>query len=52
MDNTERSDNVYEEVENPNFIENSWEAVATSISLPPQRKRPLNTLFKTIKAKK
>ena len=47
MDNTERSDSVYvntEEVENPNFIENSGEAVATSSSLPPQRKRPLNKL--------
>ena len=45
MDNTERSDSVYvktEEVENSNFIENSGEAVATSSSLPPQRKRPLN----------
>ena len=45
MDNTERSDSVYvdtEEVENPNFIENSGEAVATSSSLPPHRKRPLN----------
>ena len=45
MDNTERSDSVYvdtEEVENPNFIENSGEAVATSSSLPPLRKRPLN----------
>ena len=45
MDNTERSDSVYvstEEVENPNVIENSWEAVATSSSLPTQRKRPLN----------
>ena len=45
MDNTERSDSVYvntEEVENSNFIENSGEAVATSSTLPPQRKRPLN----------
>ena len=45
MDNTERSDSVYvntEEVENRNVIENSWEAVATSSSLLPQRKRPLN----------
>ena len=45
MDNTERSDSVYvnpEEVENPNFIENSWEAVPTSSSLLPQRKRPPN----------
>ena len=45
MDNTERSDGVYvntEEVENRNLIENSWEAVATSSSLLPQRKRPLN----------
>ena len=41
MDNTESSDSVYtntEEVENPDFIENSGEAVATSSSLPPQRK--------------
>ena len=47
MDNTERSDSVYvntEEVENPNFIENSEEAVAASSSLPPQRKRSLNNL--------
>ena len=38
MDNTERSDSVYvntEKVENPNFNENSGEAVATSSSLPP-----------------
>ena len=45
MDNTERSDSVNvntEEAENPNVIENSQEAVATSSSLPTQRKRPLN----------
>ena len=45
MDNTERSDGVYvntKEVENRNLIKNSWEAVATSSSLLPQRKRPLN----------
>ena len=45
MDSTERNNSVYvndEEVENPNFVENSAEAVATSSSLPPQRKRPLN----------
>ena len=45
MDNTERSDSVYvkiEEVEDSNFIENSGEAMATSSSLPPQRKIPLN----------
>ena len=45
MDNTERSDSVYvntEEVENPNFLKNSRETVATSSSLPPLRKRPLN----------
>ena len=45
MDNTERIDSIYvdnEEVENPSFIEYSGEAVATSSSLPPQRKRPLN----------
>ena len=44
MDNTERSDSAYvntEESENPNFIENSGEAMATSSSLLPQRKRPL-----------
>ena len=45
MDNTEQSDSAFvntDEVENPNFIKNSGEAVATSSSLPPQRKRPLN----------
>ena len=45
MDNTEKSDSFYvntEEVENSNFIKNSEEVVATSSSLPPQRKRPLN----------
>ena len=45
MDNTERSDSFCvntEEVENPNFIKNSGEAVPASSSLPPQRKRPLN----------
>ena len=45
VDNTERSDSVYdntEEAENPNFIGNSGEAVATFSSLSPQWKRPLN----------
>ena len=45
MDNTERIDSIYvdnEEDENPSFIEYSGEAVATSSSLPPQRKRPVN----------
>ena len=45
MDNTERIDSIYvdnEEVGNPSFIEYSGEPVATSSSLPPQRKRPLN----------
>ena len=47
MDNTETNDSVYadtEEVENSNFIKNSGETVATSSSLPPQKKRPLNNL--------
>ena len=46
MDNTERSDSVYvntEEVKNPNFIKNSGETVVTFSSLPPQRKRLLNS---------
>ena len=48
MDNTESSDSVYvntEEVENPDFIENSGEGVATSSGLPPQKKVPLNNPF-------
>ena len=48
MDNTESSDSVYvntEEVENPDFIENSGEGVARSSGLPPQKKVPLNNPF-------